>query len=85
MADFQQVYTDKLTTCDALVKQFKPGQIINLGAWYGEAYGVIKALNENKDSIQDLFVASAIATCPSTYMENPNITVGSGFLGPQES
>jgi acyl-CoA hydrolase len=84
MADFQQKYTDKLTTCDALVKQFEPGQVINLGAWYGEAYGIIKAMNENKDSLRDILVSSAIATCPSTFMENPTITVDSGFMGPQE-
>lgn len=84
MTDFNQQYNNKLTTCDALVKQFKSGDIINLGAWYGEAYGVINALNENKDDLNEIYVSSAIATCPSSYMENPDIVVATGFFGPQE-
>jgi acyl-CoA hydrolase len=84
MTDFKQQYKAKLTTCDALVKQFKPGQVIGLGAWYGEAYGVINALNENSADLKDIFISSAIATCPSSYMENPDIAIGTGFFGPQE-
>ncbi|MFP6598384.1 MAG: hypothetical protein VCC01_13075, partial [Candidatus Hydrogenedentota bacterium] len=84
MTDFNQQYNNKLTTCDALVKQFKSGDIINLGAWYGEAYGVINALNENTDDLNEIYVSSAIATCPSSYMENADIVVATGFFGPQE-
>ena len=84
MTDFRQQYRDKLTTCDALVKGFKSGDVIALGAWYGEAYGVIKALNEHADTLEDITIQSAIATCPSSYMGNPKLQVGSGFMGPQE-
>ena len=84
MADFEQQYRGKLTTCDAFVKQLKSGDVISLGSWSGEAYGVINAMNANSDALDGVIVSESIATCPSSYMENPNVVLSTGFYGPQE-
>jgi 4-hydroxybutyrate CoA-transferase len=84
MADVHQQYADKLISQKELVDRFRPGQLISFGAWYGEPYGVIKAIEEHGQHLENLSVSSSIATCPSAYMQMPRHNVYSGFLGPQE-
>jgi len=84
MTDVQQQYKDKLISQKELVEQFQPGHLISFGAWYGEPYGVIQAIAEHGEHLENLSISSSIATCPSTYMQIPGHNVYSGFLGPQE-
>lgn len=84
MTDFQQEYQRKRTTKEELIQQFKSGQTIFLGVWYGEPYGTIQALSANGTHLENLHVGSGIATCPSPYMHSPNMLVWSAFYGPQE-
>lgn len=84
MPDFQQEYQRKLTTKGALVGQFKSGQTVFVGVWYGEPYGTIKALSAHAAHLDSLNVGSGIATCPSPYMQSPSMLVWSAFYGPQE-
>ncbi len=84
MADFQDEYQRKLTRKEDLVAGFQSGETIFLGVWYGEPWGTINALNANHTHLENFHVASGIATCPSAYMQNPNILAWSGFHGPQE-
>lgn len=84
MSNAQQQYQQKRMTCEALAQQFQSGETISLGVWYGEPYGMINAINDLGDQANGLHVACAIATCPSPYMENPDILVSTGFHGAQE-
>lgn len=84
MSSHQQEYEQKRISKDELVRRFESGQTIFLGVWYGEPYGTIKTLSANGAHLENLNVASGIATCPSPYMQSPNMLVWSAFYGPQE-
>jgi len=84
MSDFQNTYKQKLTTPTDLVAQFKAGQVIQLGSWSGEPYGVINAINDAQESLADVNIVCAIATAPSPYMERADIPVWTAFYGAQE-
>ena len=84
MPDFRREYETKRVGRDELVALFKPGETVFFGVWYGEPYGTIKALSANCAHLGDFNVASGIATCPSAYMQRPNMLVWSAFYGPQE-
>lgn len=84
MPDFEQEYRRKLMTKENLVAGFKSGQTVFLGVWYGEPYGTVRTLSANGAHLEDLHVGSGIATCPSPYMQSPNMRVWSAFYGPQE-
>jgi acyl-CoA hydrolase len=84
MPDFQSIYQQKLITPADLVGQFKPGQVIQLGTWSGEPYGVIRAINEAQEALVGVHISGAIATAPSPYMENLDIPLWTAFFGSQE-
>ena len=84
MSDHQQQYQDKLTTLESLANRFQSGNTISLGVWYGEPYGSIGAISEHCQDVEGLVLSSAIATCPSPYMQDPNKVVMTGFYGAQE-
>lgn len=84
MSNAQQQYDQKKMSCAELAQRFQPGNTLSLGVWYGEPYGMINAINELGEAANGLHVACAIATCPSPYMDNPEVSISTGFHGGQE-
>jgi acyl-CoA hydrolase len=84
MPNFKRDYSEKLMTSADLVGQFRPGQVIQLGTWSGEPYGVINAINEAHEALEGVHISSAIATAASPYMENSDIPIWTAFYGSQE-
>lgn len=84
MSDVTQEYEAKRISYDDLLAQFAPGTRLQLGVWYGEPYGIIKALNAFEDGPDPLYVHSNIHTAPAEYLNHPNVFSFTNFYGVQE-
>lgn len=83
-ADFQEIYRSKLISQRELAGQFRPGNYVHLGVWYGQPYGAIRAIGEYARGIDPLFISNAYATGAWEYFNMPGVRCITGFFGPYE-
>lgn len=84
MDRFRELYESKLTTPEALAQSFRPGDRIQFGVWYGEAYGVLDAIYRHCAAVAPLYIGVSIATSHSSYLNLGGVYCLTGFLGPNE-
>ena len=82
MSDYERQYREKLSTAEELVQRFEPGDMVQLGVWYGQPYGVIAAIGEHARDVNPLYVVSAYATGSCPFFDLPHVRVLSAFHGP---
>jgi len=77
-------YESKLTTTADLARQFKPGDRILLGSWYGEPYGVMEAMAQYCGDVDPLYVSGTIYSGPAEFLDLAGVHNFTNFCGPRE-
>ncbi|MEX2015369.1 MAG: acetyl-CoA hydrolase/transferase C-terminal domain-containing protein [Candidatus Hydrogenedentales bacterium] len=77
-------YESKRTTPEELVRQFRSGNVIGLGVWYGEPYGVMKALDRLEPKPSPLYVFHNFTTCPLDVFTRRGLQCYNGFWSPYD-
>lgn len=73
MANFDQMYKDKLKTAAEVAKMVKPGQVIDLGMFNGKSVAFERELTARKDELSDIYcyVAVTLPPIPEMLMKDP--------------
>jgi len=84
VSEFEKLYQSKRISGKDLVGLIKPGNRIQVGMFFGQPYGAIKAIDDYAKNIDPLEITIVHATGPWSYMNFPGVTIESSFLGPFE-
>ncbi len=84
MSDLDKIYRSKLVTPQELIAQFKPGSLIHFGIWYGQPYGVMKAVAQYGRETRPLYISVVFTTGPAQFLTLPGVSCLTAFLGPFE-
>src|SRR5438270_445266 len=84
VSNFEKDYESKRISSKDFAGLIRSGNRIQLGMFYGQPYGAIKAIDDFCGKISPLEITVVHATGPWTYMNFPGVTIESSFLGPFE-
>lgn len=84
MSDVQSQYKSKLITPQELVQKFRAGNLLGFGVWYGEPYGVMKALEKRDPKPSPLYVFHNFTTCPLEAFSRRGLQSINGFWSPYD-
>ncbi|MBI1783663.1 hypothetical protein HYR69_00840, partial [Candidatus Sumerlaeota bacterium] len=84
VSEFENEYRRKLIPQHDLAAKFKPGDVVQLGIFYAQPYGLIKAIEGRAADLKSLRIMVVHALGPWRYMGMADTAVLTGFLGPFE-
>jgi acyl-CoA hydrolase len=80
----QETYQSKLISQKDFIARLRPGNYLHFGVWYGQPYGVLRALAEHGQGLAPLYISNAYATGAWGYFDAPCVACVTSFFGPYE-
>ncbi len=84
MSAFQEKYEAKRKSMEELVGAFRPNDVVQLGIFCGEPYGVMGAIDKHCGDVDPLYVSMNMGTTACEFLTGTGVTCLTGFLGPKE-
>lgn len=69
---------------EELAGLFRPNDVIQLGIFCGEPYGIMAAIDDVCGEVDPLYVSMNMGTTACGFLDHPGVVCLSAFLGPKE-